>query len=192
MHKLIIDVEATCSMDGSITFETSEIIEIGAVLVSEDGYIVDTFQSFVEPFVNKQLSCFCKRLTNISQTDINKADTLDLVLIDLCHLITYHFGNNCNIEFCSWSDFDVVIMRRQMNDINSRRKKKIGIGLTDNFRDLQAEFARKYKTGKKRIGLKRAVEHLGMEFAGDQHRAIDDALNTARVAMYGENLLCTA
>ena len=192
MHKLIIDVEATCSMDGSITFETSEIIEIGAVLVSEDGYIVDTFQSFVEPFVNKQLSGFCKRLTNISQTDINKADTLDLVLIDLCHLITYHFGKNCNIEFCSWSDFDVVIMRRQMNDINSRRKKKIGIGLTDNFRDLQAEFARKYKTGKKRIGLKKAVEYLGMEFAGDQHRAIDDALNTARVAMYGENLLCTA
>ena len=191
MHKLIIDVEATCSMDGSITFETSEIIEIGAVLVSDDGYMLGTFSSFVKPTLNPKLTRFCKKLTSIEQRDIDRADTLDIVLTDMCFLIKSQFGDD-EFEYCSWSDFDKVIMSRQLNEINSRRKKKIALDLTSNFRDLQADFGRKYKTGKKRVGLKNALNHLGMEFIGCQHRAIDDAMNTARVAMYGEDNLCTA
>jgi len=44
---LVVDLEATCSDDGSIPPEEMEIIEIGACLVTESGVVLERFQHLV-------------------------------------------------------------------------------------------------------------------------------------------------
>jgi len=71
---LVVDLEATCADDGSISPEDMEIIEIGAVLVTDDGDATRTFQAFVRPVERPQLTPFCLTLTGIGQQDIDEAD----------------------------------------------------------------------------------------------------------------------
>lgn len=68
---LVIDLEATCSNDGSISGSNMEIIEIGACWVNPQGKIIDTFQSFVRPVVNIILTPFCTQLTTIKQDQVD-------------------------------------------------------------------------------------------------------------------------
>lgn len=77
MNYIIVDLEATCEKDNK-AFQ-NEIIEIGAVKVSETLQALDKFSSFVKPILNPVLSDFCKELTSITQEDIDKADTFPLV-----------------------------------------------------------------------------------------------------------------
>lgn len=83
MNKLIIDVEATCSKDGSIDHTNTEIIEIGAVLIDSDGYWLGQYSSFVKPKINPTLTKFCKKLTGINQKDVDSAPPFNRVLVDL-------------------------------------------------------------------------------------------------------------
>ncbi|VDP76375.1 unnamed protein product [Schistosoma curassoni] len=50
------------------------------VLDSVTGTLVDSFQSFVKPTENPELSVFCSDLTSIQQCDIEDAPTLAVVL----------------------------------------------------------------------------------------------------------------
>jgi len=43
---LVVDLEATCSDDGSILPEDMEIIEIGACWATESGVVLQRFQHF--------------------------------------------------------------------------------------------------------------------------------------------------
>lgn len=47
---LIVDLEATCSDDGSVPREEMEIIEIGAVMLNRSTWEVDSeYQKFIKP-----------------------------------------------------------------------------------------------------------------------------------------------
>ena len=71
---LIIDLEATCTDDGSIAPEQMEIIEIGACWATDEGSVVDEFQAFVRPMERPELTEFCRQLTHISQADVDAAE----------------------------------------------------------------------------------------------------------------------
>jgi len=60
---LVVDLEATCSDDGSIAPEEMEIIEIGACWATESGVVLQRFQHFVRPLQRPILTPFCKSLT---------------------------------------------------------------------------------------------------------------------------------
>eukprot|EP00435_Cladocopium_sp_Y103_P020117 s2378_g4.t2 len=71
----VTDFEATC-WDGAPNTEMQEIIELPVVLLNAaTGEVVDEFQTFVRPLAQPRLSTFCKRLTGISQDDVDDAPT---------------------------------------------------------------------------------------------------------------------
>src|SRR6185436_2442801 len=75
MRYVIVDLEATC-WENTRNTDRMEIIEIGAVLLlSTLNEPVSEFNRFVRPVVETKLSDFCKRLTSITQSDVDGADT---------------------------------------------------------------------------------------------------------------------
>ncbi|KAK0153520.1 3'-5' exoribonuclease 1 [Merluccius polli] len=72
---LRVDFEATCEEDNPAEFH-HEIIEFPMVLINTHTLeIEDTFQEYVRPEVNTQLSDFCVKLTGITQKMVDEADT---------------------------------------------------------------------------------------------------------------------
>lgn len=99
---LVIDLEATCSNDESITGSNMEIIEIGACWVNPKGEILDTFQSFVRPVVNRILTPFCTQLTTITQDEVDRAPTFDQVAPLLQEFAAKHI--EANSIWTSWGN----------------------------------------------------------------------------------------
>ncbi|KAG7235960.1 hypothetical protein INR49_001698 [Caranx melampygus] len=76
----VVDFEATCEEDNPSDF-LHEIIEFPMVLINTHTLeIVDTFQEYVKPELNPQLSDFCVKLTGITQKMVDEADPFPTVL----------------------------------------------------------------------------------------------------------------
>jgi len=76
------------------------------------------------------------------------------------------------LVFCSWGNFD----KHQFQKDCAYNSVKYPFG---EHRNLSEEFKNKY--GRKKSGLRTALNKLGMEFEGEQHRALDDTINIARI-----------
>jgi inhibitor of KinA sporulation pathway (predicted exonuclease) len=72
---VIFDLEATCydrSSDETIPDGfRNEIIEIGAVMLDENGLEISRFGKFAKPLTFPTLSKFCTKLTTITQEDVD-------------------------------------------------------------------------------------------------------------------------
>lgn len=73
MNYIIFDLEATCWENDRT--KQNEIIEIGAVKLDENLAVIGEFQTFIKPKLNPILSDFCKKLTSISQEEVDQAPT---------------------------------------------------------------------------------------------------------------------
>lgn len=170
-HYLIIDLEATCSDDGSVPREEMEIIEIGAVMMNARTWeFEDEFQSFVRPVRHLQLTDFCLTLTGIAQADVDGGPPYHEAIAALSRWMSRF--PDC--LFCSWGDYD----RKQFHQDCAHHL--VEYPFTGGHLNLKAEFAR--HTGrKKQQGITEALRSLGMKFEGAHHRGLDDARNIARV-----------
>ena len=168
---LVVDLEATCSDDGSIAKREMEIIEIGAVLV--DGASlepIDEFQRFVRPVRRPTLTPFCVELTSIQQTDVDDAPGFVEVVSDMKQWMY----NGDPFVFCSWGDYD----RNQLaQDCDFHR---IAYPMPGGHINLKRSFSDQQGISKK-FGMAGAIEHVGLELHGTHHRGIDDARNIARL-----------
>ena len=78
---LIVDLEATCSNDGSIPSQEMEIIEIGAVILNRSTWQIDSeYQQFIKPVRHPNLTKFCTELTTITQQNIDYVPTFPEVI----------------------------------------------------------------------------------------------------------------
>lgn len=163
---LVVDLESTCDED-SPDFD-NEVIEVGAVWATSTGEILDTFQRFVRPIENPRLTPFCMALTHIEQACVDAAFAWPKVAAELAAFAQGHAG----LCWASWGASD----RRQIEGECARH------GIADPFaglphRDLKATFAKKRRI--KRVGMKTAMQIVGIAPQGDHHRALSDALNIA-------------
>ena len=72
INRLVVcDLEATCWDDKPFSVDEMDIIEIGCVLVTLEGEVLDTFSTFVKPTRYPVLSAFCQKLTTINQSDVD-------------------------------------------------------------------------------------------------------------------------
>jgi len=178
---LIIDFEATCwgpkdckprPLPGCSY--TGEIIEFGVVLYCpETRKVLREFQVFVRPIFHPRLTAFCRELTHISQTHVDRAETFPRVLEQFVKEFGLETGKN-DLVFCSWGDYD----RYQLQD-DCRKHKCDYPFLEDNHVNLKSVIPN--IMGLKRKSLQRMLDHLGMQFEGTPHRGIDDARNIARI-----------
>lgn len=175
-NHIIFDLEATCwdvrsnscsALDAFKQRNEMEIIEIGAVKVDKNSYdLLDTFQCFVRPLVNTQLSDFCKNLTTITQDQVDNG----LSFIEAYTLF---------LEWCSHPEF--YLSWGADYEFISKQAISNGLSPLPYNRCINAKTMYSDLTGRKAKGLKKAINHYGLSFQGTQHRAADDAFMTSQV-----------
>jgi inhibitor of KinA sporulation pathway (predicted exonuclease) len=109
MNYIIYDLEATCWEDDGKS-RVQEIIEIGAVKMDARGRVDSRFTSFVRPKFYPMLSDFCRRLTSITQIDINQAAKFPEVVEEFKEWIGFYDGDEYLL--CSWGFFDQQALAR--------------------------------------------------------------------------------
>lgn len=167
---LIVDLEATCSEDSSIRRSDMEIIEIGAAIVALDTFsLIDSFQLYVKPVVNRTLTLFCTQLTGIEQSTVDSAEPFFLAVE------AYRAWLRDNGEIFAWASwgnydigqFELDYARHGVSDLHA--------GLPHlNLKNLFGQ-----AVGEKRMGLGKAIEFVGAKFEGRHHSGRDDAVNMA-------------
>ena len=171
-HWLVIDLEATTD-DGGWPIEEMEIIEIGATLVNRQGRELDHFQRFVRPQRRPLLTPFCRELTHITQANIDSAQPLAEVWVLFERWLGQHHSR---LEgWASWGDYD----RRQLLQEWQRLQLDSALSRVPHM-NLKQRFAKARRLDKP-PGLNGALQLAGMQFQGQQHRALEDARNTARL-----------
>ena len=171
-HWLVIDLEATTD-DGGWPLEEMEVIEIGASVVTRAGREVDHFQRFIRPVRRPLLTPFCRQLTRITQANIDGAPPLPLVWEQFERWLGQH---RPKLEaWASWGDYDRLQLEQewQQKQLNSVLAHLPHLNLKQQF-----AHARQLK---RPLGLNSALQLAGMQFNGQQHRALEDARNTARL-----------
>lgn len=171
-HWLVIDLEAT-SDEGGWPLADMEIIEIGATLAAADGRELDHFQRFVCPLRRPCLTPFCRELTRISQSEIDAAAPLAGVWSQFERWLARH---SPRLEgWASWGDYD----RRQLEQDWRRHRLDSRLMQLPHL-NLKQAFAQARRL-QHPVGLNTALQLAGFSFQGQQHRALEDARNTARL-----------
>ena len=171
-HWLVIDLEATTD-DGGWPLSDMEVIELGASVVTRAGREVDHFQRFIRPLRRPLLTPFCRQLTRISQADIDSAAPMVQVWAQFERWLGQHLPK---LEgWASWGDYD----RKQLEQEWQQKNLDSVLAQLPHI-NLKQQFAQARQL-KRAPGLNSALQLAGMQFNGQQHRALEDARNTARL-----------
>lgn len=169
-HWLVVDVEATCSRDGSVPRLERETIEWAAVRMdAETGELTSSFHTRVRPVRHPILTPYCIQLTSLRQSDVDAAPEFPLARK------TFGDWNRCHppARFASWGTFDSIQLER---DCRFHQLKTIA---WMEPLDIRKAFARSF--GTRSLGLRQAFAHLAQTPGGRAHNAPDDARNAARL-----------
>jgi len=180
MYHVFVDFEMTCwrKYDRVIGEKIQEIIEIGAVKLDENFTLIDTFSVYVKPEFSQLLSKTCTKLTGIRNDVIKDAPSLAEAVV----MLEDWLGTE-DIKFYSWGKDDKIQLERECTSkglYNKMPTKYL------KWRDFQRIFMKVFGFTR-RLGLKAAMEMTGFDFEGQQHRAVDDAMNGARLLMLIKN-----
>jgi len=169
MNYIILDLEATCWRDRSIENQ-HEIIEIGAVKISEQKETIDEFNAFIQPKLHPELSEFCTELTTIEQRDVDQADGFETVIKE--------FWNWINLDedylLCSWGFYDRSQFKKDC-ELHGMDTKWLKPHIS-----LKHQHA-KFNNLKRPIGMSWALKMENIPLEGTHHRGIDDAKNIAKI-----------
>lgn len=170
-HIVVVDIEHSCTMDGSIPSEERETIEIGAVIIDTHSLqVVDEFSCLIRPVIHPKLSQFCIELTGIKQADLDVAAHFSEVFANFINWLP----DGAEYIFATWGAYDLV----QLNiDCALHGMPAFSPPTTLN---LKVAF-KEARNLKKKVGLKRALEIENFSYEGNHHRALDDAKNTAKL-----------
>jgi len=171
-HFLIVDLEATCSDDGSIVPEEMEIIEIGACWATEDGVVLERFQHLVRPLVRPMLTPFCKQLIGITQEEIDHAPPFPVAAQALQAFV--NDAASTDTVWMSWGNYDF----KQLN--RDAQRHGIALPLVMPHQNAKRLFAKSQRIGKE-VGMVRACTLAGVSLEGQHHRGLDDAVNIAKL-----------
>ncbi|WP_017939303.1 exonuclease domain-containing protein [Zestomonas thermotolerans] len=169
---LVIDLEATTE-EGGWPLAEMEIIEIGATLVDASGHELDHFQRFVRPLRRPHLTAFCRELTHISQANIDSAQPFPTVWAQCERWLGPHRERLAG--WASWGDYD---RQQLLQEWHQHSLDSLLAGLPHH--NLKQRFARARQLPRP-VGLNMALQLAGLSFQGQQHRALEDARNTARL-----------
>ncbi|KAK0153519.1 3'-5' exoribonuclease 1 [Merluccius polli] len=176
----VVDFEATCEEDNPAEFH-HEIIEFPMVLINTHTLeIEDTFQEYVRPEVNTQLSDFCVKLTGITQKMVDEADTFPQVLqrvvlwLQERELGTKH--KYALLTDGSWDMSKFLNIQCRVSRIRYPQFAKKWINIRKSYGNF-------YKVPRTQTKLSTMLEKLGLRYEGRPHSGLDDSRNIARIAL---------
>lgn len=169
---LFVDTEATCWGDKTRQEQQRdrEIIEIGIAKVDVTlNKIVDK-EYYVIKNIHSEVSDYCVNLTGITQELIDKEGvTLGKAMKE----IKQRFGSK-NKTWLTWGSFDYNFVKGQCEKQNAE------FVFTDNIINLADLYAMFAGISRSRNMLK-AMNKLNIQMEGERHRALPDAIATARI-----------
>jgi inhibitor of KinA sporulation pathway (predicted exonuclease) len=167
---IIFDLEATC-WSGNSLGKAQEIIEVGAVRLTSVGEYSDSFQSFVRPVQHPMLSAYCQELTGIDQVSVNRASYFDFVME---RFLAWMDRDRDHTILCSWGARDIDLLKNDCFHFD------LDTDWLEPHIDVKAQYHRIRNLTRKQ-GLYKTIDREGFEFEGSHHRALDDAVNTAKL-----------
>lgn len=161
------------------TFSKMEIIEIGAVKLDDQYKEISSFKSYVKPEYNNKIEKQCTKVTGITMDTVADAPVFWTVL--------QQFIQWCGEEeltIYAWSDSDLHQLKRELNlkEIECKEVHR----LCNHWVDFQRIFCDLLGI-EKRVALKHAIHAIQSEFDGDEHDALWDARNTAKIFALSKN-----
>lgn len=166
---LVFDLECTCWMGHPPIGMRQEIIEIGACLFdSETNEILNKKSIIIKPQASV-ISEFCQKLTSISQEMVDQGVSFS----EACDMLKDEYGS-ATVVSAAWGRSDMSYM---LSDCDHKGLKSPFSGTHWN---IQKRFA-KFMNSRNEVSVANALKAIGLEFDGRQHRAVDDAYNSAVV-----------
>ena len=151
-----------------------EIIQIGAVMMSEGYEIADEFSTYVRPQYGR-IDHFIQELTGIGDKEIMEAPSLEEALD---HMVSWLSGHE--VTFYSWSRTDYVQITREIQTKGMDEEKLAVLLDKEHWVDYQQTAGKRF--GKPwRMSLEDALMFAEVEPEGKQHDGLVDAKNTARL-----------
>ncbi len=174
MQFIVMDLEWNNTYAKKANGYINEIIEIGAVKLDDDIETVDTFSSIIRSQIGKKLRGSVKRLTHLTNDDINTG----MPFTKAFSLFRKWIGSEETVIF-TWGDGDIRVLLDNFKYLNGIKV----IPFLDSYCDLQKCF-QKYCNGTKgqQTGLLAAAEILGIDpEMYIHHRALGDSMLTAEI-----------
>ncbi len=170
---VVVDLEmcrvpAICKTD---TFRCStEIIQIGAVLLDDNFEIVDGFNTYVHPEFGV-LDPFIEGLTGITQNDLDQAPDFEEAITDFTNWLPQ------NVKFVEWSESDLIQLKHEIKGkrLPNYLFERLG---TSTWIDCQKLFTNKTDTFRV-CSLTEALNLSNIDYMEGAHNGYVDAYNTA-------------
>ncbi|WP_186173044.1 3'-5' exonuclease, partial [Burkholderia gladioli] len=157
-----------CSIEKRLRFMANHLLVQGQVCRKTRSRIGPGFLTQINP----QLTLFCSELTGITQHDVDAAPLFPVAADELRAFVAKH--QQAGSVWVSWGAYD----RKQLERDSARHSVAMPIALP--HQNVKRLFARRQRIGKE-VGMVKACELVGLTLAGTHHRALDDALNVARL-----------
>ncbi len=177
MNYIVMDMEWNQPWPGSPSAKKvlpvairGEIIQIGAVRVTEDQQVADEFQVMVKPKYYRHLNRRVSKLTGIKEARLREEGVPFPEAIE-------KFKAWCgeDIIFLTWGFDDIGILRENLQLFNLEQS------FTDRWYNAQMIFNAQTDGSTAQKALKTAMEMFGIEASRPAHDALGDAYHTALI-----------
>jgi inhibitor of KinA sporulation pathway (predicted exonuclease) len=163
----LLDLELTCEEGRGLAKDEMEIIEIGIATVELNGYTINKqISEFVCPANNPILTKFCKDLTGIKQSEIDKAKPLPEVFSN----IIKELPDPRDFVFVSWGGDSQWLSQ----ELTKKAPGREDLAFDPRFINLKLSYQDRYG---KRGGLKKILKDEMLPQIEPAHRALSDALS---------------
>ena len=177
MNYIVMDMEWNQPWPGSPSAKKvlpvqirGEIIQIGAVRVTEDSEVADEFQIMIRPKYFRHLNRRVSKLTGIKESRLREEGVPFPEAIEA-------FRSWCgeDIVFLTWGFDDIGILRENLQLFG------LDTGFTEKWYNAQMIFNAQTDGSNAQKALKTAMEIFGIEATRPAHDALGDAYHTALI-----------
>ena len=178
MQYIVLDLEwnqtyhekAVATQKALSTRLRGEVIQIGAVKLSEELDIIGSFRITVKPRFYKKIHRHVMRLTGIDQEQLDRGVPLEEAMNSF-----HRFAGDDSV-FLTWGPDDMPML------YDNLRANKLEYPFLSRYYDMQPMFNRETDGEKRQRSLEYAMEYFGIEMNLPAHDALNDAYFTAKVA----------
>ena len=177
MDYIVLDMEWNQPWPGSPSSKKplpvtirGEIIQIGAVRVTQEGRVADEFQIMVRPKVYRHLNRRVSKLTGIKEARLREEGIPFPEAME-----RFHSWCGEDIIFLTWGFDDIGILRENL------RLYDLDESWTDRWYNAQMIFNAQTDGSTSQKALKTAMELCGIEASRPAHDALGDAYHTALI-----------
>ena len=177
MNYIVLDMEWNQPWPGSPSARKvlpvqirGEIIQIGAVRVTEEQAVADEFQVLVKPKYYRSLNRRVSKLTGIKESRL-KAEGIPFAEA----MAQFHDWCGDDVVFLTWGFDDIAILRENM------QLHGLETGWVETWYNAQMMFNAQTDGSTAQKALKTAMEIFGIEATRPAHDALGDAYHTALI-----------